>query len=208
MTGRAIIRWTLLILLGLLLMAVVIIGIRGCQFYKSMTPYLSSETIILPKTDYSENDGKSIETTLQLLKNYSTASLDRVSLDQKGINYIITEKLIKAKRIFVTLSDDTMHVIFTLPFPFTNKFLNGSMEMLCSYENDSLSIDISELTINNTPIEDDTEQTVETFAINYFYEHPRIKDFLQSLESLAITNDTLEFKFKLITKPQKEPEAQ
>ncbi|MCB1196645.1 hypothetical protein KDK77_10710 [bacterium] len=207
MTGRAIIRWTLLILLGLLLMAVVIIGIRGCQFYKSMTPYLSSETIILPKTEYSENDGKSIETTFHQLKNYSTVSLDRVFLDQKTINYIITEKLIKAKRIFIALSDNTMHVMFTLPFPFTNKFLNGSMDMLCSYDNDTLSIDISELRINNTPIEDITEQTIETFAINYFYEHPRIKDFLQSLESLTIANDTAVFKFKPFIKQHKEPEA-
>ncbi|MDX9702598.1 MAG: hypothetical protein RBU23_06100 [Candidatus Auribacterota bacterium] len=160
--------------------------------------YLSKETVILPKIEYSTTDLDNMKTVFEKLKNHHLHKGETLTVSDTYINLILKDNLDLENRFYIRFIQDSANVLFSLPIPFMRRFANGSCNVAILYNNGTLDISITDLIINDMLMSDKEMNSLEAVIKSYLSRNKRLNQYLQSISSVSIKNDTLYITFSSV----------
>ncbi len=163
-----------------------IVFIRGCQGYRQMSPYLSSEMFVMPKLEYNDNDIRSMEEKYLLLSHPENNRGEIVLLSSLDLNLILKEKAGLESRIHCSLDDDHIGLLYSLPIPFFGKFFNGSMLFNLGVTDGTIDIDIQEVSANNISLDNDSIDLLEQTIAKYSQTQEKVARYLVYIDRVGL----------------------
>lgn len=177
------------------LLVVGFLSYQWYKLYKDVSPYLSSERFILPKMEYSNDDITSMKQKYTLITSSAAQHRQTISLNSPEINLILRDRLDMAKTVRVELKDNKIHFLYTVPFPFSGKYFNGSGVIAASLDDGKIHCTIEDLVSNNKQLSDSVKKGLE-IAFVKILTGTTVKDQLHKISRLYVNGDQLYIEFK------------
>ncbi len=185
---RKFLAWTFAVLL-------IFIGVSIFLNIRSSMVFLSKETMILPKIEYSDTDLDSMNNIFEVLKHPQDHHGEKVMLRDTQINLMFKDKLDLENRFYIHFEENKANVRFSLPVPFVRRFANGSCSAEISYSDTDFHITISNLTINDILMSDAEINSLESVLINYLDRDKRVKEYVKFISEAFIQDNILHIEF-------------
>ncbi len=197
-TFSSAIKWTLGIIGIFLLILFCIFLYKGYKVYKTVSPYLCSEKMILPKLEYTDNDATTMEEKYELLTQPDEVLGKTLVFTQAEFNLMLRDKLDLAKLMRAKFEDDRLLLTYAIPFPISKKYFNGTAIMHPLFEDNQFRFQIENITTNNITIEKSVTDAIENALQNFFAESKNKENF-ERISDIYIKDGTLYIKFKQAT---------
>lgn len=182
-------------ILGIALIAILlVVFIRGCQGFRRMSPYLSAEMVVMPKLEYDDNDISSMKEKYLILTNPENNRGEVVLLSSMDLNLILREKGELGSRANLSVEDDLIRLIYSLPIPFSGKFINGSMLFSLGLNGSSIGVDILEISANDISLDNDSKDLIEEIVAKYSEAEKNLSEYLIYLDRIDVEDGNVSIK--------------